>query len=99
MENPRVPDRRSENHDMEVEALGEIVKISPRGAGSPRSVKIAARKDKSTGQTEEVAVQANWYRCVHPECVGTPQKPCGYKDGYCTACSENHERERQQFRQ
>ena len=47
VDNPRVPCRRSEDHDVRIEALGEVVQISPRRAGSPRSVKIAVRKNPS----------------------------------------------------
>ena len=47
VDNPRVPCRRSEDHDVRIEALGEVVQISPQKAGSPRSVKIAVRKNEA----------------------------------------------------
>ena len=67
VDSSRAPGRRSEdmevdNQDGEVQiqALGEVMKISPRGAGSPQSVKFAVKKNSSTGQTEGVAAEVKW---------------------------------------
>ena len=97
-ENPRVPYRKSENNEAQIEALGEVMKISPRGVGSPQSVKFAVKKNPSTGQTEEVAAELNWYKCEFEECEGTPENPCGHSHGYCGPCAETHEKERPWFR-
>ena len=89
--------------EVQIKAHGEVITVSPRGAGSPQSVKFAVKKDPNTGQLEEIAAEVQWFECKFDGCEGTPEAPCGQNDGkheyYCGPCSRKNEKEREWFRQ
>ena len=92
-------DDSMEVDEVRIEAGGEVVKISPRRAGSPRSAKIAVKRNPDTGQLEEVAAEVQWYKCRFEGCEGTEEGPCGHRNGYCGPCATKLEEERQWFQQ
>ena len=89
--------------EVRIQGHGEDITVSPRGAGSPKSVKFAMKKNPETGHLEEIAAEVQWHKCAVEGCEGTMKEPCGWNDGtreyYCRFCSGKNEEEREWFRQ